>query len=128
MKVSFGYSRHLGNASHPHTDTSVTRKLLPIGSRGRKAGLSRLEAIAVLINRRQSPAVLAGEVQLLAQAADVGIDRARADVRAEVPDVFQQRIAADDAPLTAEQVAGELVFALSQFDLLARHADAAALR
>src|SRR6185437_14646236 len=89
----------------------------------RKPGSPLLDAIPMLIHRRQSPAVFAGQAEFLAQAADMGIDGTRADVAAKVPDVLQQRVPADDATLAPEQVAGQFVFALGQFYRLAVDAD-----
>src|SRR5690242_4563821 len=83
-----------------------------------RPALRRFEAIPVLINRGEPPAMFAGKLQLLPQAADVRVHRSRADAGAEVPDVLQQRVAADDASLTADQVAGQLVFALGELDFL----------
>src|SRR6185437_10677903 len=92
-----------------------------------KPTLCGFQAISVLINGGQSPAVFARQLQLLAQAADMRIHRARADAGPEIPDILQQRIATDNAALAADQVAGQLVFALGQIDFGAGHADATAL-
>jgi hypothetical protein len=95
------------------------------GSCGR-SGL--FEAIAVLVDRGETPAMLATELEFLAQAADVRVDGARRHRGAEVPDVLEQRVAADDAAVAAEQEAGEVEFALGQLDFATVDGDAPALR
>ncbi len=56
--------------------------------KGRATGPSApLEAVAVLVDGRQLPAVGAVESELLAQPAHMGIDRASGDARAQVPDL-----------------------------------------
>ena len=87
-----------------------------------------LQAIAVLVDRGQAPAMLAIEVELLAQAADVRVDRARRHRRAQVPDILEQRIAPDDASLATEQEARKVELALGEFDVATVDADAPSLR
>src|SRR5687768_11869482 len=84
---------------------------------GRVSGL--FEAITVLVDRGQAPAMLAAEFELLAQPAHVRVDRARRHLCAHVPYVFEQRIAADDTPLATEQVGGQIELALRKFDVAA---------